>query len=133
MHKPRGIVALITILVFMAVLLSIGTTIALLGQDQIALAGVYSDGERAFAIADACTEEGYARLKTNVSFTTETFTLGGGTCTVVVTNLGGNNRLIDGTGTYNNSTRIVEANVTIKINAAGSAKKISINSWNEAN
>lgn len=133
MTAPRGFIALITTLVVMTVLISVGAVISRIGQNQVALALVYNDGEQAFAIADACSEEGYERLKLDNTFTGTSFSLDGGTCTLVVTNLGGNNRLITGTGTYFNAIRIVEANVTIKSNGQGNSHKVSINSWKEAN
>lgn len=129
---PRGFVALITVLVVMVVLLTIGGVISAVGQDQVSLALVYNDGEQAFAIADACAEEGSQRLKLDNSFTGTTFSLDGGTCTLTVTNTGGNNRQIIGTGTYFNATRIVQVDVTIASNTQGNAQKVKINSWKEA-
>ena len=129
---------MLTIFIFMAILLSIGTSIALLGQDQIVLAGVYQDGEQAFAVADACTEEGYNRLLSDIAFAGATFPVGGGICTVTVTTIGSDtpsvkNRFIRGTGTFHNSIRIVEANVTIKSNGNLNANKVTINAWKEGN
>ncbi len=131
-RHPRGIVALITVLMVMAVLLSIGLAISAIGRDEIVLSGVTEDGEVAFSIADACIEEGFERLKMNGSYAGSSFPLDGGACTVTVTNLGGNDRLVRGQGEYLSAVRIVDADVTITFNGAGNAKKIKVNSWREA-
>lgn len=132
-RQPRGIVALITVLVVMVVLLSIGLTISSIGRDEIVLSSVVQDGETAFSVADACVEEGLQRFKTNGAYAGSGFALDGGTCVVTVDNLGGNNRLVHGQGTYGNEIRQIDANVSLKFNTAGNAKKVTINSWTEAN
>lgn len=132
-QHPRGVVAMITVLVLMAVLLAIGLAIAAVGRDEIVLSGVFQDGEQAFALADACVEEGVQRFKTDGAYAGGSFTLDGGDCTVIVTNLGGDDRLVRGIGTYVRSVRIIDANVTLTFNTAGNAKKVKINSWLEAN
>lgn len=129
---PKGVVALISVLVIMATLISIGLTIAAVGNNEAALSNVIDDGELAFSIADACVEEGFIRLKADAAYAGGSFALDGGTCSIAVANLGGDDRLVRGQGNYRDAIRIVEANVTIKSNVAGEAKKIKINSWKEA-
>lgn len=129
----RGAVALITIAVFTAVLIVIGLTVSAIGNNEIILSGVFSDGENAFSIADACAEETLTRLKANSSFTGTIFTLDGGSCTSTVTNISGNDYSIIAEGTYINNTRIIDANVTINFNGQGNAHTVIINSWKEAN
>ncbi len=131
-RTPPGVVAILSVLIITAILIAIGISIAALGQNEIVLSGLIDNGEKAFSIADACSEEGLARLKSDAAFTGTTFPLDNGTCTVVVTNLGGNVRLITGTGAFRDAVRSVVANVTITFNGAGNAKKTVINSWNEA-
>lgn len=132
-RPPKGIVALLTVLIVMAVLLSIGLTISAIGQNEIVLSGIVQDGETAFAIADACVEDGLERLKADGAYASSAFSLDGGECVVTVTNLGGNDRLVRGQGSYVNEIRMIDANVTLKFNTAGDAKKVTINSWLEAN
>lgn len=132
MKKPEGVVALISLLVISAVLLMMGITIARVGRNEIVLASVFRDGESAFDAADACVEEGVVRLKGDAAYVGGSFSLDEGTCTVVVTNLGGGNRLIQGNGSYQSAIRIVEANVTLTTNAQGNVVKATINSWKEA-
>jgi Tfp pilus assembly protein PilX len=129
---PRGIVALITVLVVMAVVVSIGLTIAMVGRDEIVVSGIYQDGEEAFAVADACAEDAMNRLKTAPAFTGTTFTLDDGTCASSVVNISGDVYKVTGQGSYRSAIRIVEANVTIKSSPDGTAKKITVNSWREA-
>ncbi len=130
--RPQGVVALITVLVVMVTLLSIGITISAVGNDEAVLGGVIEDGETAFAIADGCVEEGLARLKADAAYAGDTFPLGGGTCSIAVTDLGGNARLVRGQGSYRQAIRIIDASVTVLSNASGDAKKIKIGSWREA-
>ena len=131
-RPPKGIVALITVLIVMAVLLAMGLAISAIGRNEIVLSGVVEDGEVAFSIADACTEEGLQRFKDDGGYAGSTFNLDGGTCVIAVTNLGGNDRLVRGQGEYRSAIRIIEANVTLTFNTAGNAKKVKINSWREA-
>jgi len=132
LKKRKGAVALITIIVISAVLLTIGLTLSAIGHNEIVLSGVFRDGETAFAIADACTEEGLSRLKQDAGFTTTTFTIDGGSCGVTVSNISGNTYRILGTGQFKDNIRIIDANVTIKFNGQGNAKTVQINSWVEA-
>jgi len=131
-RAPRGIVAIITVLMVMAVLLSIGLVISAIGRDEIVLSGVVEDGEVAFAIADACAEEGIQRFKYDAAYVGSSFDLDGGTCAVVVTNLGGGNRLVRAQGDYRSAIRIIEANVTLASNVQANAQTVKINSWKEA-
>lgn len=134
-HKipPRGVIATVTVLVVMAALLSLGLSMALVGQNAIVLSGVYQDGETAFSIADACTEEGIMRLKTNIAYSGGTFPLDDGTCTITIANLGPSNWLVQGTGTYLHSIRMVEADISLLVNSSGKARRLVINTWTEAN
>jgi len=132
LKNPKGIVALITVLVVMVTLVSIGITISAVGNDEAVLSGVVEDGETAFSIADGCVEEGLARLKADSAYAGGSFALGGGICEIGITGLGGADRLVRGQGGYQNAIRIIDADVTIKSNDAGDAKKIKINSWKEA-
>jgi Tfp pilus assembly protein PilX len=133
-NQPRGVVALVTVLVVMSVLLSLGLSVSMVGQDATALSGTYQDGETAFSIADACTEEGTARLKADPTYTGGSFTLNGGNCTIAVSTITSGSRwLITGTGTYGQNLRIINADVSLVPNGHSTAKKMAINSWTEAN
>lgn len=131
-RTPRGVVALVTVLVVMVTLLSLGLAIAAVGRGEIALSAAVEDGETAFAVADACVEEGLARLKNDAAYTGESFALDGGTCALSVTNLGGNARRVRGQGSYRDAIRIIDADVTVLANAQEEAKKVKIDSWKEA-
>lgn len=131
MRKPQGVVALISLLVISAVLLMMGLTIARVGRNEIVLARLFSDGEIAFDVADACVEEGLSRLKDDAAYAGGTFSLDDGTCVVTVTNLGGSVRLIRGIGSYDRAIRVVDANVTLSVNGQGNTVSAHINSWKE--
>lgn len=124
---------MVTVLVVMSVLLAIGLTVAAVGRDELLLSGIVQDGDQAFSIADACVEEAIGRFKSDGAYAGGTYALGGGSCTVTVTDLGGNDRLLRGTAAYGSNIRGVDANVTLKFNNAGNAKKVTINSWLESN
>jgi Tfp pilus assembly protein PilX len=135
-NQPRGVVAMVTVMVVMAVLLTLGLSVSMVGQDSAALSGVNQDGETAFSVADACTEEGTARLKTDQTYTGGSFALDGGNCVITVSVITPNSRwLVTGNGTYAKSLRIINADISLTHNNGGSgpAKKMTINSWTEAN
>lgn len=131
--RPKGVVALVTVLIVMATLVSLGLVIAAIGRDEILLSRTVENGARAFAVADACVEEGLVRLKSSSSYAGGSFVIDGGTCVITVTDLGGNRRLVRGQGGYEDAIRIIDADVTVTFNAAGSARKVKVNSWLEAN
>lgn len=128
----RGAVALITITVITAILVVIGLTVSTIGNNEVVLSGVFSDGENAFSIADACAEEALTRLKGDSGFTGTTFSLDGGTCTATVSLVTGTNYLIQATGTYKDNVRGIEADVNVVFNGQGIARSVIINSWQEA-
>ncbi len=124
---------MVTVLVMMAVLLAIGLTVASIGRDEIALAGIVQDGDQAFSVADGCAEEAIDRLKGDSAYAGGTYSLAGGACTVAVTNLGGSNRAVSVAATYADNGRGIDVNVTLKTNTAANAKTVTINSWLESN
>ena len=108
-HAPQGFIAMVTVLVMMAVLLAIGLTVASIGRDEIALAGIVQDGDQAFSVADGCAEEAIDRLKGDSAYAGGTYSLAGGACTVAVTNLGGIHRRHPGCGKFDGQRQSVEA------------------------
>ena len=133
-NQPRGVVAMVTVMVVMSVLLALGLSVSMVGQDSAALSGVYQDGETAFSVADACTEEGTARLKANQAYIGGSFPLDGGNCVITVSVIVPNSEwLVTGTGTYARSLRIINADISLIFNGSGKAKKMIVNSWTEAN
>jgi len=132
-HRSKGVVALITVLVVMVTLVSLGIVIAAIGRDEIVLARVIENGERAFVVADACVEEAMKRLKSEPGYAGGAFTLDDNSaCSVTVTDLGGGGRLVRGQGSYRDAIRLVEARVALLANAQGDAKKVKILWWREA-
>ena len=131
-HSPKGVVALVTVLIIMVTLVSIGLVIAAVGRDEIVLSRVIENGENAFAVADACAEEGLQRLKLVPSYSGGSFALEDGTCTVTVTDMGGNVRHVRGQGAYGDAIRVVEARVTLQVNGQGVARKAKVEWWREA-
>jgi hypothetical protein len=128
----RGAVALITTLVIAAALLVAGAALSVVGNDEIVLSGVFSNGETAFSVADACAEESLERLKRDLSFAGTTFVIDGGTCASTVQLISGATYRIAAQGEFLDHLRVIEANVTFKTNNAGDAKSVLINSWKEA-
>lgn len=124
--------ALITVMVITAILVVIGVTVSMIGNNEAVLSGIYEDGEMAFSIADACAEEGLMRLKADQSFTGTSFALDGGFCSVAVQNISGNTYLVAAEGEFANNTRVIIVNATVHFNAQGNARTALINSWREA-
>ncbi len=124
---------MVTVLVLMAVLLAAGLVGAAIGRDELLLSGIVEDGNQAFSVADGCLEDAVNRFKQNGGYAGGSYALSGGSCVVTVVNPGGNTRLVSATATYANNSRAIDANVTLKFNAAGNAKTVIVNSWLESN
>jgi hypothetical protein len=77
-------------------------------------------------LAVACGEEALQQMHDDTSFTgTNNLSLGQGTCTYTVTNLGGSSRQVDANGTVNGVVRKIQIYATI------GSSSISVTSWKE--
>jgi len=81
---------------------------------------------QAWALANACAEEGLEQIRESTSFSgTGNLTFGAGTCSYTVTNTGGSGRTIAATGTVGTVVRRAAVSVT------AISPSIVISSWQE--
>ncbi len=124
--KERGYITLVSVLVVGAVGAAIATSLILLGLSSSRTSFALEQSDQAKALADACVEEALRVIRDNSSYTgTDGFSLGQGTCSYTVTDLGGENRELESTGTVGTVVRKAEINIDT-INP-----QLSILSWEE--
>ena len=115
--------ALVSLLVFMLIAISITTGAVLLLISNSTNTTKISQGGNALAIAEAGAENALIKMLRSPAYTGETVSLSGGEGVVVVT--GNNPYLIRSRGTSGNFVRVIEVSVQFTDN------KMSIVSWKE--
>lgn len=122
----KGFVALISVLIVSAVGVVISVSLLLLGLGSSRTGFALERSNQVKALVNACAEEALQKIKSSPSFSgSGNISLGGGTCSYTVTNLGGQNREITSSGSRDSVTRKVKITID-KINP-----KINITSWQE--
>jgi hypothetical protein len=122
----RGYVALISVLIVGAVSLVAALGILTSGTESQRSTLVMQQSTQAQGLASACAEESLQVIHDNTAYTgTNSLALGVGSCAYTVTNTGGQNRVIDTTGTVNTVVRKLKVYVTI------TATSITVTSWQE--
>jgi len=124
--RERGYITLLSVLVLGAVGIAIAISLVLLGVGASRTSFANEQALQARALANACAEEGLEQIRDNTSFSgTNSLSLGQGSCTYTVTNLGGSDRTIESSGTVGQVVRKVE----IAIDAIN--PQINVTSWQE--
>ena len=124
--KNKGYIALITVLILGAVSLAIAVSLLLLGTGSALTSYTQEQSAQARSLADACSFEALNRIAMDNNFAgTRNLSLGYGTCSFTVTNLGGANRQINATGTVG---IIVRKN---KITTNALTPQVTVNYWQE--
>lgn len=88
--KNNGFVAITSLLIIAAVVLSVTVSISLLGVGELQNTQTYRQGIKTKALANACMEEGLQRLKNNANYSGGTLQLPAGSCTIEVTPVAAN-------------------------------------------
>jgi hypothetical protein len=117
--------ALITLLFFIVVGISITSAAAIILVNNIASASTSEQGTDAYEVAESGIENALLELLRNPSYSGETLFVGNGTCVIQVTN--GNPITILSTGTYNNSVRKIQVQVVYNNSI------LTISTWKEIN
>jgi Tfp pilus assembly protein PilX len=106
--------ALITLLFFIIISVTIVSTSALLILMNSLNGARYQQGELAYEIAQSGMENAELRLLRDTNYTGEVFSVGSGTATITVTGNGSgtNPFIVTSTGTVGNYVRKVQATVT---------------------
>ena len=132
--RQQGFIALVAMLVIAAVVLVVGISIALSAIGELSMGFGNNMSTESLAVAEACMDEGLMRLKRaceagNCATYTGTggtpLSIGGGSCTIVIDDLGGNVYTVTSESTLDDFIKTLEANVT----AVGSS--FTLNSWQE--
>lgn len=125
-HNHSGAVVLVSVLFIGAIGAAIATTLLLLGLNSSRLSFSLEQSHQAQGLATACAESALQAIWANESTTgTQTLTLGSGTCTYTITNLGGEQRKITASGTVQTVTRKVQLSISA-LNPT-----ITVSSWQE--
>ena len=132
MHKqqPSGFVALVTVLVISAIMLTLGLFTSAAAINEMMAGFSWDQAERALQITDACVDEAVFRLKSDSSYTGGTLSVNGGTCTSSVTG-SGSTRTVTSTGTLGDFTKKISATATFVTNIAGTANTVDLTHWEE--
>lgn len=124
--NPKGYIALVSVLVTGAVGTVLAVALILLGLSSSRSSLSDQQAYQARGLANACAEEGLQQIRDVNSFTgSGGLSIGQGTCTYTVTDLGGENREIESVGTVNQVVRKVDIFLN-QINP-----NIGITSWTE--
>lgn len=121
-----GYIALMSVLIVAAVSTAIASTIIILGVGFSRSAFAFQQSAQAWALAQACAEEGLQQIRDNTAYTgTGGLTLGSGTCSYTVANTGGTTRLVTTSGTVGTIVRRTSVVVS------GYSPQITVTSWQE--
>ena len=122
----RGFAALIGVLIFGVLAVTTASTLMFAGIQTAKSSLLLRQSYEAQGVADACAEVALRALHDNTSYTgSAMLTLGTGSCTYTVTNLGGVARAVDVTATVARITK------TISIEIDQVSPVINISSWRE--
>lgn len=129
--KNKGVVALAAVLIIGAGILIIAVAISLQGLSELQSGYYYVESNMATDTSDSCYEEAAYRLKLDSSFTTSTFDVGDGGCSILVSTSGTDDRIISASSTISEFTSEIDADVTIVENAQATATGIDLYKWLE--
>lgn len=121
----RGVSLLIVIVILGSALLIISAGALLIGLSQRESGFVAGLGGEARALADGCMNEAYVRIARNASWGLSgavPFTAPNGSCTILVSDLGGNTRSIDVVATRNGYVSHIRTSY---------ATGVGVSSWEE--
>lgn len=124
--NSNGYVLLISVLVIGAVGIAVSTSLILLGLGASRTSSSLEAAQKAKALANSCAEEGLKEIQNNTSYTGNgTVVDGANSCSFVVTDTGGQTRLVVATATVRSVTR----RVNVVVSAV--TPRVSVASWQE--
>ena len=111
-YATNGYVILLSTLVVAAVSLTVVVALTLLSTDTHRTSLALLQSNQAKALANACAEQALEEIRQDDAYVgTDNLSLGQGTCTFVVTDLGGESRNIQASGTVSTVIRRVEIEI----------------------
>ena len=123
MKNNKGYIAITSILIILAVVLTIGTTVSLISINNIQASLTDQKGGEALAIVEGCAEDALLRLNNNNSIPV-TITLPEGNCNITnISNVGND-------WTFTVSTTILNYSKSLQISATRT-NTVQVTSWME--
>ncbi len=108
----KGYLTILSVLIVGTVGVTISLSLLLLGLGSSRAGFAVEQSNQAKAFANTCADDALERMRLLNSFTgTRTLTIGQGSCTYTVTDLGGSNRRITASGTVGTVIRKVDVSV----------------------
>jgi hypothetical protein len=126
----RGAVALITVIMLGALVLTLGLAASYSSQTQIIASGDLDYERSLYGLVSACVDEAVFRLKFDPAYTGGTVPLGSESCAVTVSG-SGNLRSIYASAAVSGYTKAVTVSVSTQTNSVGSSRRWTIGSWQE--
>ncbi len=125
--KNQSFVTLLSVLISMAIGISIAVSGMLLGVGFSRNALVIEQSNQAKALANACSEKALESLRENLNYAgSETVNLGQGYCHIfAVLGSGNTNRIVEASGTVNSITRKVQVDIAVV------SPQIQLTDWQE--
>ncbi len=88
MQKQKGFIALSMVILLVAIVIAISTTVALLSVGEADSALSLTNGESTLDFVEGCAEDALLKARANTTYTSGNITRPEGTCTVVVSKAG---------------------------------------------
>ena len=128
-NKQGGGIMILTVIIIATVALIMAYSSSILGLGELDLGYTSQKGAETFSITDGCMEEALHRIHLDTSYGigvgTINLLIGNGSCTIDITDLGGNQRRILVSGTISDYTKRIESELILNGNI------ITVTSWTE--
>ena len=129
--RDRGLIALITVIIIGASLLTLGITASFIGQTEIIISGQNDREYVARTLLTSCVEEASYRLKLANTYTGGTILIGSDTCAISISG-SGSTRTVVVSASSGTSTKSATVELSLKQNSGLYTTAWGISSWNEA-
>ena len=128
-NKQNGGSMLLVVIIIAISTLIMAYSSSILGLGELDLGYTSQKGAEAFSIADGCIEEALRRIKLDTNYGigagTINLSVNNGSCTIDITDLGGNQRKIIASGMVDNYIKRIETELILNGNI------ITVTSWAE--
>lgn len=126
LNTKNGYITLMSVLIASAVVVSISLALLQLGINASKTMGIIQDTKYANSFARSCAEEALSQIRNSASFSGPgNLSFKEGSCLYNVLNTGGQNRIVNATGTSDMAIRRIFVNINVI------TPKINVLSWQE--
>ncbi|MBI4458327.1 hypothetical protein HY633_05170 [Candidatus Uhrbacteria bacterium] len=130
-QERPGFIAMLTVVIIGALVLTLGIAAALQGQTETLMAGQADYEQYVRSVAQTCIDEALHRLKLDSGYAGGTVPIGADTCTVTVSG-GGSSRTIVSTATSDVFTKVITVAASLKQNVPANARAWHVDAWTES-